>query len=53
MERTSFTKQFLSKKRNKSQEDYNSESVTEENINKKSDVNINEGFQMLKNKSMS
>jgi len=48
MERTSFTKQFLSKKRNKSQEDYNSESVTEENINKKSDVNINEGFQMLK-----
>ena len=48
MERTSFTKQFLSKKRNKSQEDYDSEGVTEESINEKSDVNINEGFQMLK-----
>ena len=48
MEKTSFTNQFLSKKRNKSQEDYDSESATEENINEKSDVNINEGFQMLK-----
>ena len=38
MERASSTKEFLNKKRNKSEEDSASVGVTEENVNEKSDA---------------
>ena len=47
MERTSSIKEFLNKKRNKSEEDSASVGVTEENVNEKSDASTND-FQILK-----
>jgi len=47
MERASSTKEFLNKKRNKSEEDSASVGVTEENVNEKSDASTND-FQILK-----
>ena len=42
MERASSIKEFLNKKRNKSEEDSASVGVTEENVNEKSDASKND-----------
>ena len=47
MERASSIKEFLNKKRNKSEEDSASVGVTEENVNEKIDASTND-FQILK-----